>query len=191
MNKFIFTLVALLCYQILPLLAAPHLLVHWKMLAIIAAAATLWLSQPAVQSNEAATHQKSDRHTIWLILAMAGVATIAPEIEWAYGRTEHRGSWVWNALGLGMMTGGIVFRVWAIQTLGRFFTATVQTTDEQVLLQSGPYAWLRHPSYLGAYIAILGCAVLLQAWMGSIVSLLAMSHAYYRRIRTEEDEGHR
>jgi len=186
MKKLTFTIVAILICQILPLLAAPHLLLHWKMLAITAAAAAIWLSQPAIQSPKTTDNNSRDRNTMWLILAMAGVATIVPEIEWAYGRTDHSGTIEWNIAGLAMMAGGIVFRIWAIRTLGRFFTAAVQTSEAQVLLESGPYALLRHPSYLGAYVAIVGCAVLLQAWWGASIAITGVFYAYYQRISAEE-----
>ncbi len=163
MKKITFTLAAILLYQIVPMLWTPQLLLHWKMLALIGAAAALWLSQPAIRQQETESHQNADRHTVWLILIMAGVSTIIPEIEWAYFRDDHAGDPRWNLIGLTLMAGGIGYRIWAIQTLGKHFTARVQTADTQSLVTSGPYRLLRHPSYLGAFVAIVGCAVLLQA----------------------------
>jgi protein-S-isoprenylcysteine O-methyltransferase Ste14 len=182
MKKLSFTLAAILLYQIVPLLWAPRLLLHWKMLAIITAAATLWLSQPALRPREV----EADRHTVWLILAMAGVSTIVPEVEWAYLRADQAGGTVWNLAGLALMVGGTGYRIWAIRTLGKHFSATVQTADTQTLITSGPYRNLRHPSYLGAFVAVVGCTVLLQAWVGAAVAACAMLYAYYQRITVEE-----
>ena len=186
MKKLAFTLAVILLYQIVPLLWAPRLLLHWKMLTIIAAAATLWLTQPALRPQEVEAHRKADRQTVWLILAMAGVSTIIPEIEWAYLRNNHAGTAIWNLFGLLLMAGGTGYRIWAIRTLGKHFTATVQTAATQTLVTSGPYRNLRHPSYLGAFVAVLGCAVLLQAWVGAAVATCAMLYAYYQRITVEE-----
>ena len=123
---------------------------------------------------------------MWLILVMAGVATVIPELEWTYGRSDHSGQCLWNLTGLATMFGGTAFRVWAIWVLGKHFTATVRTSQAQALIQRGPYRFVRHPSYLGAFLAILGCAILLQAWTGAMVAAAAMGYAYYRRIVAEE-----
>ncbi len=186
MNKILFTLAAIFLYQIAPLLGAPHLILHWKMLAIMATAAAIWLSQPALRGHDVDAHRSSDRNTVLIILAMAGVSTIAPEVEWAYFRNEHTGSTLWSIIGLVMMVCAVAYRIWAIHTLGKHFSSTVQTGEAQELIMSGPYRYLRHPSYLGAFVAIIGCAVLLQAWMGVLVAVAAMLYAYIQRINAEE-----
>jgi len=186
MKKLLFTCVAILLYQVIPLLGAPELLLHWKTLVIIATAAVLWLSQPAIRTEEASTNKTTDRNTVWIILAMAGVSTIVPELEWAYFTQDINGSLLWNTIGLALVGSGILFRVWAIRTLGRFFTSTVQTSREHQLVTAGPYALVRHPSYLGAFVTILGITVLLQAWTGLVVGAAAMFYAYYQRIKVEE-----
>lgn len=186
MQKIVFTAVAISLYQVLPLLGAADLLLHWKMLIVMATAAALWLSQPAIRADDAEANRPTDRHTLWLILAMAGVATIIPELEWAYFKADKAGAAIWNGIGMALVGAGTVFRIWAIRTLGRYFTSTVQTTGEQMLVTTGPYTLVRHPSYLGAFAAILGISVLLQTWVGLAVAAMAMLYAYYRRIAAEE-----
>lgn len=187
MRKVLFALAAIVLCQIAPLIAAPNLLLHWKMITIITIAAALWLSQPTVHKYNVEAHHTADRYTVLLILAMAGISTIVPEVEWAYLKTEHSGKVLWNAIGLALMVGGTGYRIWAIYTLGKYFTATVQADEAQVLITSGPYRHLRHPSYLGAYVAIVGCAVMLNAWIGFLVASTAMLYAYSQRIRAEEE----
>ena len=182
MKKFLFTIIAIILYQIVPLLGASELIFHWKSLVMIFMAAVLWLSQPSVVSSNFDT----DKNTLWVILGMAGVSTIVPELDWAYRLQNQDGVRLWNSIGLTLMFGGLLFRVWAIYTLGKNFTSTVQTSNEQNLVQTGVYTKLRHPSYLGAFVAIVGCSVLLQSWVGFVVAFAAMSFAYYKRISVEE-----
>ncbi|MBK8703680.1 MAG: CHAT domain-containing protein [Saprospiraceae bacterium] len=133
MKKIIFTLIVVFLFQVAPLLGNPNLLTHWKIILIIFTASIVWLSQPALRSEEVKANQKTDNHTTWLILAMVALSTILPELEWAYFKTSKDGTPAGNIAGLLFISGGIAIRLWAIRTLGRHFTATVQTSSEQPL----------------------------------------------------------
>jgi protein-S-isoprenylcysteine O-methyltransferase Ste14 len=88
-------------------------------------------------------------------------------------------------IGLVLMLGGLVLRWYAVAALGPAFTVTVATRAEQRVVASGPYRWVRHPSYTGSLITILG--VLLCAT--NVVSLLAFAlplAGYAYRIHVEE-----
>jgi protein-S-isoprenylcysteine O-methyltransferase Ste14 len=49
------------------------------------------------------------------------------------------------------------------KTLGRFFTFEIAIRPRHELITSGPYAWVRHPSYTGIYLTLLGATVSLCA----------------------------
>ena len=51
---------------------------------------------------------------------------------------------------------GITLRQWAITTLGRFFVGHVLVQPGQTVVGSGPYRWLRHPSYTGMWLEMIG-----------------------------------
>jgi protein-S-isoprenylcysteine O-methyltransferase Ste14 len=51
---------------------------------------------------------------------------------------------------------GIALRQWAIATLGRYFVGHVVVQPGQTVVRSGPYRWLRHPSYLGLWLEMIG-----------------------------------
>ncbi|TFK85259.1 ICMT-domain-containing protein [Polyporus arcularius HHB13444] len=57
--------------------------------------------------------------------------------------------------GLLGIAGGCI-RVWCHQTLGRFFTWEVAVRDGHRLVTDGPYSIVRHPSYTGWYLVIIG-----------------------------------
>ena len=68
---------------------------------------------------------------------------------------------LWNRpvvffLGIVLMLGGIAFRWYAMSLLGRFFTFDVAVHTGQTVIESGPYRYIRHPSYSGAIITLLG-----------------------------------
>ncbi|HVZ26581.1 MAG TPA: isoprenylcysteine carboxylmethyltransferase family protein [Sediminibacterium sp.] len=186
MNKLIFTLVAILLLNFLPLIGRPELMLHYKTMVLALAAASLWLSQPAFKSSEMKRDQGSDRFSILVILLMTSLSVVAAVWEWAYRTDPSVSSLPLTLAGAALLVSGIFIRVWAIQTLGKHFTATVTLTEGHRLVRSGPYRLVRHPSYLGAFAAIVGTPVFLNAHWAILVAVLAMSLAYYLRIGVEE-----
>jgi protein-S-isoprenylcysteine O-methyltransferase Ste14 len=81
---------------------------------------------------------------------------------------------------------GIVFRYWSVRTLGRFFTVTVDVGEDHQLVDTGPYALLRHPSYTGMLVVYLGIGVGLDSWLSVATALLIPLAAVLNRIRHEE-----
>jgi len=89
-------------------------------------------------------------------------------------------------LGLALFVAGVLLRWWAIVRLGRFFTVDVAIADDHRVVDTGPYRFVRHPSYTGVIIAFLGYGVCL----GNKVALLALTVpivlAFLQRIKVEE-----
>ena len=59
-----------------------------------------------------------------------------------------------------MLLGGGL-RLWCFHTLGRLFTFDLTIQDAHVLVTSGPYTIVRHPSYLGSALLALGSILVL------------------------------
>lgn len=65
------------------------------------------------------------------------------------------GPWaVWTGALVNLSGTGL--RVWAMRTLGGYFTRAVHVSTDQRVIETGPYRLLRHPSYTGAALAALG-----------------------------------
>lgn len=186
MNKLLFTIAAILLLNIAPLAGKPELILHYKSIILIIAAACLWLSQPAFSTQEAKRDKNSDRLSIIVILLMSSLSVVASVVEWAYSNNAMESSISMTITGALLLVLGIAVRVWAIRTLGKHFTATVTLTDDHQLVRTGPYRFVRHPSYLGAFMAIMGCPIFLNAWWATGIAIAAMTIAYYLRIGVEE-----
>jgi protein-S-isoprenylcysteine O-methyltransferase Ste14 len=186
MNKLLFTIAAILLLNIAPLAGKPELILHYKSILLIIAAACLWLSQPAFSTQEAKRDKNSDRLSIIVILLMSSLSVVASVVEWAYRNNAVESSIPMTIVGALLLVLGIGVRVWAIRTLGKHFTATVTLTDDHQLVRTGPYRFVRHPSYLGAFMAIMGCPIFLNAWWATGIAIAAMTIAYYLRIGVEE-----
>jgi len=186
MNKIMFSIVAIIFLNLVPLLGKPELLLHYKTLVLIVAAASLWLSQPAFSSKDTKEHAESDKKSILIILIMSSLSVVFSVVEWAYTTDTTYSSFWLTSIGAIMMVSGIGIRIWAIKTLGKHFTATVTLTDDHQVISTGPYKLVRHPSYLGAFMAIVGCPVFLNAFLATLFSFIFMTIAYVIRITVEE-----
>jgi protein-S-isoprenylcysteine O-methyltransferase Ste14 len=81
---------------------------------------------------------------------------------------------------------GLWLRVWAFRTLGEYFTFHVQTSEDQPVITTGPYRFVRHPSYSGLELIFVGVGLLYGNWLGlAALAILPMVALVYR-IRIEE-----
>ena len=84
------------------------------------------------------------------------------------------------------MLSGTAFRWYSATILGKYFTFDVAIQSGQVLIEEGPYRYIRHPSYSGALLSLLGFGLALGNWAGLGASLFCLGAAYAYRIPIEE-----
>ncbi len=177
--------ISVLITQVLPLLGKPELIINYKNLIIIAAIFSIWLFQPAVTAEETAKNKKKDGYTVVLIILMSLLSNIVPIIDWAYvGGTPDNN--IITVAGFIILWTGILLRNYSITLLGKHFTPTIQLQEDHTLITAGPYSVIRHPSYLGAFLAFVGIAIFLNSIVGTIFVVVAMLIAYIVRINAEE-----
>ena len=56
----------------------------------------------------------------------------------------------------------------------------------QKVVDTGPYRYIRHPSYTGALMTQVGIGLSLGNWVGMLALLVCMTVAYSYRISVEE-----
>lgn len=83
---------------------------------------------------------------------------------------------------------GAAWRWYAILTLGRYFTATIMIQTEQPVVQHGPYKLVRHPSYSGVLLVILGFGFMIGNWISLITIFTSLFVPLLYRIAVEEHE---
>ncbi|MGA2934062.1 MAG: isoprenylcysteine carboxylmethyltransferase family protein [Methanomicrobiales archaeon] len=88
--------------------------------------------------------------------------------------------------GSALMLAGIAVRQWSIAVLGSFFSPTVGIQKGQKVVNRGPYRLVRHPSYTGALLIIVGVGLALRSWGAVLVILFITGLAYSYRIQMEE-----
>jgi protein-S-isoprenylcysteine O-methyltransferase len=130
-----------------------------------------------------------DRGTALAIYALQLIAvSLGLFFALSYPATAIPGNrWVPLVAGLVLMVAGMAFRVWAILTLGSLFTRQVMVRRGHRVVMHGPYRWLRHPSYSGGLLALVGLGLTFGNWLSAAVLLVLPLAAYLWRIRVEEE----
>jgi protein-S-isoprenylcysteine O-methyltransferase Ste14 len=91
-----------------------------------------------------------------------------------------------NAAGLLLMWLGLAIRIWAIVVLGRSFRMTVEVDADQMVVDRGPYRWVRHPSYSGILLLMLGLGLYYGVWPALLILLVLPTATLIHRIGVEE-----
>lgn len=125
-----------------------------------------------------------------LILLLA-LLTLGVVLAWLAafavpGATITRGRPVVFGAGIALILLGTALRSYAIRVLGRYFVITVAVGPDQRVVDSGPYRLIRHPSYTGALLALLGIALALTNWVSLAVIVLCNAVGFGYRVMVEE-----
>jgi protein-S-isoprenylcysteine O-methyltransferase Ste14 len=134
------------------------------------------------------TGEKQDRSTLrvlWIVIALSVTGAVFVAQNWRGGALPN--GRIFALAGVALFAAGLVFRWWAIVTLGRFFTVDVTIEKDHELVQHGPFRWVRHPSYTGVLLAFVGWALTLQNWGAILVALVPIFVAFVRRMNVEEE----
>jgi protein-S-isoprenylcysteine O-methyltransferase len=171
---------------ILPLAGNPAMLATAKPWVVLAVAVLASVLQPAYNPFSI-IRRPGDRGTGAQIIWTVYGTQLAAVIEAGYWRYPQSVAWTPLAVAaISVAVLGLALRTWAVFTLGRFFTMEIAVTDDHAVISSGPFAIVRHPSYLGAFFLYLGTALFLHAWGAAALAVVALPIAFVRRIRTEE-----
>src|SRR4029077_3473339 len=90
-------------------------------------------------------------------------------------------NWPWLALFLALQLG----RIWALGSLGRFWTTRVVTLPSAALGRRGPYRFIRHPHYVIVELEIVSLPLPFGAPLLALAFGLANAAMLWWRIRVE------
>jgi len=127
-----------------------------------------------------------DKGNMLLIGSATGVGLCLPVIFNILGITTIRIDLLEGSIALAVMACGFGLRIWAALTLGKYYTTTLMITENQKVLTSGPYTWIRHPGYLGEILLWSGFGVLSSNQILVFVLPLMFVVVYLYRISAEE-----
>jgi len=97
----------------------------------------------------------------------------------------------WSAVPLGAVLAGellvaigfyLIYRVYRENT---FTSATIEVTENQTVISTGPYAIVRHPMYASASLYLLGTPLALGSWWGFVPIAVMLPFLIWRLLDEE------
>ncbi len=89
-------------------------------------------------------------------------------------------------IGTILIVAGAVLRRYCFYALGTSFTGIVTVKQDQRIVESGLYRFVRHPSYTAAFMMFTGLGLALGSWISVAILFLAHCYLYGRRVVAEE-----
>jgi protein-S-isoprenylcysteine O-methyltransferase Ste14 len=127
-----------------------------------------------------------DRGSTLLVGSVFGAGLILPMLMLFLGYGTFVLNYVIGSACLITMFFGLLLRIWAAKSLGRFYTKTLLTSDEQKIVDTGPYGMIRHPGYLGGILLWSGFGALSSNLILAILFPVMFFVSYVYRINVEE-----
>ena len=88
-------------------------------------------------------------------------------------------------IGLAMTIIGLAIAVWARRHLGRYWSGRITLKVDHRVIQTGPYALVRHPIYSGILLALFGTVITIGT-VQSCLGLAMMFLSFVRKLTLEE-----
>ena len=154
---------------------------------ILAVASMVMASAAFFSDVNLSSGEREDRSNRWIFLPLLAIGLLSAFLP-AYA--ERQGWWVLDGetvrwLGVFFYLAGGALRIWPIFVLGRRFSGLVAIQPGHELVTDGIYRVIRHPSYLGMIILMLGWALAFRSGLGVILAALIVP-PLLARIRSEE-----
>jgi protein-S-isoprenylcysteine O-methyltransferase Ste14 len=142
-------------------------------------AASFWSGRTAKRATTVETW-------IYRAIIFAGAVLIAPWTAQALGESR---VWTISDYGgyalVGLMLIGLALTWWARIQLGRLWSSAITRKDEHRLVDTGPYALVRHPIYTGIIIALVATAATEATLMAALGAVL-IAIGLWVKARAEE-----
>jgi protein-S-isoprenylcysteine O-methyltransferase Ste14 len=128
----------------------------------------------------------ASRETPYRVVTLLGAAALIARPASYNPQVVALGAGAWLAWTLaGVAALGFAFTWWARVRLGRLWSATVTRKADHHVVNTGPYAIVRHPIYTGILIAMLATA-LLRGTAAALVGVALLLVGFYLKARLEE-----
>jgi protein-S-isoprenylcysteine O-methyltransferase Ste14 len=129
-----------------------------------------------------------ENFTFRLFVVVGAIMTVGSIAEYVFfgGIFSPRFSWISLVAGLVCSIASFKLRWAAIAALGKFWSLHVEIRDNHEFVQSGPFRFVRHPTYFSMILELLSFPLFCSAWYMIILIPIAYIPALLLRLRLEE-----
>jgi len=164
----------------------------WLFLAVFAASTTAFtvylalFDKPLLERRMKAGpwHEQESSQKIIVSLVFVGffslIAVSALDVRFGWSRLPAFISLIGEAL----IVSSFLFIFWVVR-VNSFAASTIQVTEDQKVVSTGPYAHIRHPMYSGALLLLVGIPLALGSWWALILIAPVMPVLIWRILDEE------
>ncbi len=147
------------------------------------------LSETAISTllrskSESSATDKGSLALIWRVIGASMIAAMFAAVYMHFAHFDGGATLYW--VGFAMFVGGIALRWYSISYLGRFFTVDVTVKSDQTVVDTGPYKFIRHPSYTGSLLAFLGLGICFANYATLAIMMIPITSVFLYRMKIEE-----
>src|ERR1043166_235591 len=119
-----------------------------------------------------------------LFIGVGALMFISATAEYLFG---HKELW-WPSFIAGWICAvvSVVIRHRAIAALGQFWSLHIEIREQHQFVQSGPFRWMRHPTYFSMFLELLAAGLILNAWYSMLIIPLLFFPVLRWRMKCEE-----
>jgi len=164
----------------------------WLFLAVFAASTTAFtvylalFDKPLLERRMKAGpwHEQESSQKIIVSLVFVGffslIVVSALDVRFGWSRLPAYISLIGEAL----IVSSFLFIFWVVR-VNSFAASTIQVTEDQKVVSTGPYAHVRHPMYSGALLLLVGIPLALGSWWALILIAPVMPVLIWRILDEE------
>jgi protein-S-isoprenylcysteine O-methyltransferase Ste14 len=142
-----------------------------------------WIAA-ALWSDPAAKRPAASEELLYRLATIVGAVMLAVSDLFFGGKLWDLGQAAdWGLVAIAAL--GLTFTWWARLYLGRLWSSSVTRKADHRIIDTGPYAIVRHPIYTGVIAALYATAALKGAAIG-IAGVLLMTVGFWLKARLEE-----
>ncbi len=138
------------------------------------------------RQRRAAGSGRSWDYTI-MVMLMFGVLALQPVLlPWMGVQVPGPWGWLIQVAGAALILGGLALQTWARLHLRQFYAERVELQPGHYLVDSGPYAYVRHPLFTSFFMCVIGLLLVNPALPTALVTLYVFWD-FPRAARQEEE----
>lgn len=130
------------------------------------------------------SNDRGSLRLLWIVIVVSvGLASVFSGYE---PMRIHASSRLVQTIALLLLVVGLALRWTSVIVLGRYFTVNIAVLNDHRVVDTGPYRYVRHPSYSGLLLAFLGLGLYFNNWLSLVIAIVPVTIALVYRIRVEE-----